>query len=154
MDLDLKWIWKQVLVWTWIWHGWFCVCVCVCVCVRDIIGISSLRQAPVIKRRPAISYQGEKPFVPTRWTEAEIKQISRKYQINPKQIPNQQQINQFHRIDRIHFNFLSLCKRLKRNMVSCSLRCTDQEKVLIRWLIHRSSLTRCYTSTQACHTLP
>ena len=77
------------------------VCVCVCVCVRDIIGISSLRQAPVIKRRPAISYQGEKPFVPTRWTEAEIKQISRKYQMNPKQIPNRHQINQFQRIDQM-----------------------------------------------------
>ena len=75
LDLDMTWLILCVYV-----------CLCVCVCVRDIIGISSLRQAPVIKRRPAISYQGEKPFVPTRWTEAEIKQISRKYQMIPKQI--------------------------------------------------------------------
>ena len=45
---------------------------------------------------------GGETFVPTRWTEAEIKQISQIYQKNPKPIPNQHQINQFQRIEIKH----------------------------------------------------
>ena len=77
-------IWKHV--WTWIWNWtWLILWVCVC----DIIGISSLRQAPVIKRRPAISYQGEKPLSPPDGR----KQKSNKYHKYSKGFPSQYQIN-------------------------------------------------------------
>ena len=45
---------------------------------------------------------GGETFVPTRWTEAEIKQISQIYQKNPKPIANQHQISQFQRIEIKH----------------------------------------------------
>ena len=50
-------------------------------CDQELIGISSLRQAPVIKRTPTISYQGGKPL-------SSPDGKSNKYFANPKQISN------------------------------------------------------------------
>ena len=58
-------------------------------CDQELIGISSLRQAPVIKRTPTISYQGGKPLSSPDGKSnkyfANQKQISNKYSAQMKQ---------------------------------------------------------------------